>query len=387
VSHEEPAPRFTRENARGAGGSPFAWVLPLALTALVVVLGWKLYRVPPRDVRDPDAQPLTVATRGDLAADEQSTIELFRAASPAVVQVTNLRTRADVFTGDETEMPQGTGSGFVWDADGYVVTNFHVVLQGDAFKVTFADKRSFDARRVGVDELHDLAVLKIDPAGKKLPTLPIGGSRELRVGQKVFAIGNPFGLDQTLTTGIISGLNREIMSPIGGSPIQGVIQTDAAINRGNSGGPLLDSAGRVIGLNTQIASPSGASAGVAFAIPVDTMNRVVPQIIRTGRAVRPGLGIHTRGSYPVGEERLGVVFDGFTKRSGAQRAGLKASSIAQNGSLLALGDVLVSVAGQPVETRADLVRILEGHEVGQQIDVVYVRDGKELTAKIELVDV
>jgi len=387
MSDEEPSPRFSRGNARDAGGSPFAWILPVALTALVILLGWRLYSLSPKDVRDPGAQTRPIAARGDLAADEKATIELFRRASPAVVQVTNLRTASDLMTGNETEVPQGTGSGFVWDPAGYVVTNFHVVNAGDAFTVTFADHSSFDARRVGADEIHDLAVLKIEPGAKKLPALPIGTSRDLIVGQKVFAIGNPFGLDQTLTTGIISGLNREIMSPIRGSPIQGVIQTDAAINRGNSGGPLLDSSGRVIGLNTQIASPSGASAGVAFAIPVDTINKVVPQIIRTGHAERPGLGIQLRGTVGVPDGRVGVVFDAFTKTSGAQRAGMKTSDITKTGRILELGDVVVSVDGQPVETHADLVRILEAREIGQEVDVVFIRGGKELKAKVKLVGV
>jgi S1-C subfamily serine protease len=387
MSGDEPSPRFTRDNARSDAGSPFAWLVPVALTGLVIFLAWRLYQTAPKDVRDPNAQTRPVTPRGDLAADEKATIELYNAARGAVVQVTNLRNAADVVTGNQSEVPQGTGSGFVWDPAGYVVTNFHVVNEGDAFTVTFADHSSFDARRVGADEVHDLAVLKIESGAKKLPALRIGTSRGLQVGQKVFAIGNPFGLDQTLTTGIISGLNREIESPIFRSPIQGVIQTDAAINRGNSGGPLLDSAGRVIGMNTQIASPSGASAGVAFAIPVDTINKVVPQIIRTGHAVRPGLGVHISGSLSVPDGRVGIVFNSFTKTSGAQRAGLKASNIGKNGRVLQLGDVVVSVDGQPVETHADLVRILEAHEIGQEVDVTFVRDGREQTAKVNLVGV
>ncbi len=387
MTDEAPEPRFTRENARSAGGPPIAWILPLALTGFIVFLGWRLYQMRPHDVTDPSAQTRPVAPGGNLAADERATIELYDAARAAVVQVTNFRAGTNVFTGATSEAPQGVGSGFVWDPAGYVVTNYHVVEAGDAFTVTFDDHSSFEARRVGADETHDLAVLKIEPGGKRLPALRIGASRGLRVGQKVFAIGNPFGLDQTLTAGIISGLNREITSPVRKSPIQGVIQTDAAINRGNSGGPLLDSSGRVIGVNTQIASPSGASAGIAFAIPIDTVNKVVTQLIRTGHAVRPGLGIHVAGMVAVPDGRIGVVFDGFTKTSGAERAGLKPSNVTSAGGLAALGDVLVSVAGQAVESHADIVRALEDREIGQEVDVAFVRDGKERTSKVKLVGV
>jgi len=281
---------FRPPEPRQSGGASLAWLLPLALTGLVVILAWRLYETGPHEVHDTGAVPKPIVARGDLAQDEKATIELFQAASPAVVQVTNLQRATDMSGANEFEVPQGTGSGFVWDAKGYVVTNFHVVNGGDAFTVTFADHSTYEATRVGQDPKDDVAVLKIDPKGKALPTLRPGKSDDLQVGQKVFAIGNPFGLEQTLTTGIISGLNREIVS-LANTPIRAVIQTDAAINPGNSGGPLLDSGGRVIGLNTQIASPSGASAGIGFAIPIDMINRVVPSIIRTGKYLHPGLGI------------------------------------------------------------------------------------------------
>jgi S1-C subfamily serine protease len=383
MTEDETRPTFTREPR---GGLSFAWMLPLALTGLVVVLAWKLYQSTPKDLRDGNAQTRPVAARGDLAADEKATIELFRAASPAVVQVTNLQRGSDWSGMNEMDVPQGTGSGFVWDAKGYVVTNFHVVTGGNAFTVTFADHSVFDAVHVGHDEVHDLAVLKIDPKGKTLPALPVGSSRDLIVGQKVFAIGNPFGLDQTLTTGIISGVGREIMTPAG-TPIQGVIQTDAAINPGNSGGPLLDSAGRVIGMNTQITSPSGASAGIGFAIPIDTINRIVPSIIRTGKYLRPGLGVLTLPDYMSARIGLkGVVIQTVYPGGAAAKAGLRSSKIAGN-KLVAPGDAIVGLDGQPVESRADLFRILDTREIGQEVNVVFLRDGKEEKAMVKLVGV
>jgi S1-C subfamily serine protease len=216
-------------------------------------------------------QPRAVAPRGALGADEQANIELFRRVSPSVVHITTLETQRDMFSMNVMQVPRGTGTGFVWDAAGHIVTNFHVIQGGSGARVTMADQTSFQAKLVGAFPDRDLAVLKIDAPPSKLPPIAVGTSRDLQVGQRVYAIGNPFGLDQTLTLGIVSALNREIES-FNGRTIRGVVQTDAAINPGNSGGPLLDSAGRLIGVNTQIASPSGASAGIGFAIPVDEVN-------------------------------------------------------------------------------------------------------------------
>jgi len=229
-------------------------------------------------------------------------------------------------------------------------------------------------------------VLKIDAPRTKLQAILKGTSGDLQVGQKVYAIGNPFGLDQTLTTGIISGVGREIMTPAG-TPIQGVIQTDAAINPGNSGGPLLDSAGRVIGMNTQITSPSGASAGIGFAIPIDTINRIVPSLIRTGKYLRPGLGIVTLPDYISAQIGMkGVVIQNVVPGGAAAKAGLRPSKIAGN-RLVSPGDSIVGLDGQPIATRADLFRFLDTHEIGQEVNVVYVRDGKEDKAKVKLVGV
>jgi S1-C subfamily serine protease len=383
MSGHSPDPGPARRE--GGGTSILAWALPLGLTAMVIVLAWKLYESIPQPVLDPRAVPRTVEARGDLAADERATIELFRAASPAVVQVTSF-VRGSNLSGSPFEIPRGAGSGFVWDPQGYVVTNYHVVAQGDAFTVTFPSHDVFEAELAGSDKVHDIAVLKIDARGKTLPVLPLAKSGDLVVGQKVFAIGNPFGLDQTLTTGIISGLNREIESLVG-TPIQGVVQTDAAINPGNSGGPLLDSAGRVIGLNTQIASPSGASAGVGFAIPVDTLNRSVPQIIRTGRAIRPGLGIAQMIEVSTRAGRRGIVFCGYAPSSAAREAGIRTTEVAPNGRLAAAGDVIVALDGEPIESAGDIFRILDDHAIGDEVEVKYLRDDKEIAVKLKLVGV
>jgi S1-C subfamily serine protease len=237
-----------------------------------------------------DVPPRAVTPRGPLGADELAHIELFRKASPSVVHITSLGAQRDMFSMNVQQVPRGTGTGFLWDAAGHVVTNFHVIQGANGAKVTLADQTTFDASLVGAFPDRDLAVLRIDAPKDKLPPIALGTSRDLIVGQRVYAIGNPFGLDQTLTTGIVSALNREIES-FNNRSIRGVIQTDAAINPGNSGGPLLDSAGRLIGVNTQIASPSGASAGIGFAIPVDEVNRIVPRLIRDGRFVRPAIGV------------------------------------------------------------------------------------------------
>src|SRR6185436_6079626 len=250
-------------------------------------------------------EPRPVAQRPDdrLGADEQSTIDVFSKFSRSVVHITSLETHRDRMTLDVSEIPQGTGSGFVWDQDGHIVTNFHVVQGGDRASVTLNDNSTYPATIVGRAPDKDIAVLHIDAPPQKLLPLPIGTSSNLKVGQKVLAIGNPFGLDQTLTTGVISGLGREIKG-VSQRPIFDVIQTDASINPGNSGGPLLDSSGRLIGINTAIYSPSGANAGIGFAVPVDTVNAIVPQLLRHGKVLRPGLGISIANDYQA--QRIGI---------------------------------------------------------------------------------
>ena len=354
----------------------------VAISALAVVLlrdSW----VSSASLNDPRAAPLAVTSRGDLLSDEKSTIALFRQASPAVVNITALGVQRDLFTLNLYQIPQGTGSGFVWDHSGNVITNFHVIQNADAAQVTLADQSNWKARVVGVAPDKDLAVLRIDAPSKRLQPIPIGTSKDLQVGQSVFAIGNPFGLDQTLTTGVISALNREIES-VTRRPIQGVIQSDAAINPGNSGGPLLDSAGRLIGVNTAIYSPSGASAGIGFAIPVDTVNRIVPELIRSGRVTRPGLGIQIADEQIA--ERLGVngvlVVD-VARGSAASKAGIQPTRRDAEGKLR-LGDIITTVDGKTVATPNDLFLLLEKYKIGDVVTLSMLRDGKTVQARIAL---
>jgi S1-C subfamily serine protease len=323
-----------------------------------------------------DAAPRVVMPRGPLAADEQNNVDVFRRISPSVVHITTLGLQRDFFSLNVQQVPKGTGTGFVWDNQGHIVTNFHVIQGGDAARVTLADQTTWKAELVGVFADRDLAVLKIDAPRGKLMAIPIGSSRDLVVGQKVFAIGNPFGLDQTLTTGIVSALNREIESTNQRS-IRGVIQTDAAINPGNSGGPLLDSAGRLIGVNAQIYSPSGASAGIGFAIPVDEVNRVVPRLIRDGRMVRPAIGI-TAAPENFGralELPRGVVLLRVLPGSPGAKAGLKAFGRQRDGDLIP-GDVITAIDEQAIGNFDDLLEVIDRHQPGESVNLSVWRAGK-----------
>jgi S1-C subfamily serine protease len=264
------------------------WLLLVPLVAVVLLGGllYLLWPVWPAGGLIPGAQPRAVTARGALADDEQATIELFKAVSPSVVHVTNLGVERVPFSLNAQVVPRGTGTGFIWDENGFIVTNYHVVDGASAVRVILSDHSSYESTRIWGYPDKDLAVIRIDAPKAKLKPIAVGTSQDLQVGQKTLAIGNPFGLDQTLTTGIVSALGREIESA-SGRPIQGVIQTSAAINPGNSGGPLLDSAGRLIGVNTAILSPSGTFAGIGFAIPVDEVNRLVPQLIAYGKVAPP----------------------------------------------------------------------------------------------------
>ncbi|MBS0205425.1 MAG: trypsin-like peptidase domain-containing protein [Planctomycetes bacterium] len=329
-------------------------------------------------------QPRPVTPRGNLADDEKSTIEIFRNASPSVVHITTLIHRRDRLNLNVTEIPEGTGTGFLYDEAGHVVTNFHVIRGAQAARVSLADNSVWSARLVGYEPNKDLAVLRIDAPKDKLRKIDIGQSSDLQVGQKVFAIGCPFGLDQTLTTGVISGLGREITS-IGGRPIEGVIQTDAAINPGNSGGPLLDSAGRLIGINTMIYSPSGAYAGIGFAVPVDIVNQVVPQLIQDGRIEQVSLGVslfEDSLSRRLGV-RSGVLVRSVTDGSGAAAAGLEPTYIDDEGYLV-LGDVIVEIGGRTVRRLADVAKCMDGRKPGDQVSVVVDRRGKRVSMTVEL---
>jgi S1-C subfamily serine protease len=362
--------------SRTSASRPLLTLLPLLLILVAILLGVQLWSLlgrgglPTADLV-PDAQPRPIAPAGDLADDEQATIALFRQASKSVVFITSSRAGRGLDL-DILGIPRGSGSGFVWDENGYIVTNFHVLEAGDRFKVTLEDQSTWDAVPIGAAPDSDIAVLRINAPPGSLTPLLVGTSQDLEVGQKVFAIGNPFGLDQTLTTGVVSGLGRQIQARTGRT-IENVIQTDAAINPGNSGGPLLDSRGRLIGVNTAIYSPSGAFAGIGFAIPVDTVQRVVPQILRHGRLVRPTLGIQF---FPDSlTRRLGI--DGalvarVEAGTPAARAGLRPTRQTSDGDLI-WGDLVVAVDGQPVETVEELRTIIENRDVGDQVTLTIVR--------------
>jgi S1-C subfamily serine protease len=322
-----------------------------------------------------------------LTRDEVRTIKVFRKASDSVVYITTVALRWDLFSLDVLQVPRGSGSGFVWDDRGHIVTNYHVIADGDRFRVTLADGDEWDAVVVGAAPNKDLAVLKIGAPAGVLHPLPVGSSSTLAVGQKVLAIGNPFGLDHTLTVGVVSALGRELESP-GGRIIRNVIQTDAAINPGNSGGPLLDSRGRLIGVNAAIFSPSGASAGIGFAVPVDTVKRLVPQLVRYGHPIQPGIGIvplPDRWAAQLGVE--GVVVRKVIPGSPAARAGLVGIRSTRSRRIV-LGDVIEAVNGHPVASVDDLLYEFEAAGVGARVELTVSRGGRRrtVTVRLEAVD-
>ena len=360
---------------------------PWAVALLLFVVGmmaWNLFGAGPGALHNPDATPRSVSPRPELLPEEWSTINLFREASPSVVFITTttrVNTR-DRFRRNILEIKKGEGSGFLWNDDGHVVTNAHVVESGQFFAVTLSDHSTWSAQLVGMDPYHDLAVLKIDAPASRLPALPLGSSEDLEVGQKVFAIGNPFGLDHTLTTGIISGLNREIRSAID-APIAGVIQTDAAINPGNSGGPLLDSGGRLIGVNTAIVTTTGAFSGVGFAIPVATVNRKVPELIRYGKPRRAGLGIRRfRPQHAPDGGANGVCVASVVEGGAAERAGIQPAYYDRQGN--PVYDKIVGLDGKTIGSFDDLYRLLNRHEVGDTVEVQVEHAGEVRTVSIRL---
>ena len=338
--------------------------------------------------------PREVTPRGPLPASEQSTIDLFRTASPGVVYVTTLQRAQNRMTLEVGDVPAGTGSGFVWDDLGHVVTNFHVIAErGAHYTVTLNDQTTYPATLIGVAPNNDLSVLKIDAPREKLKALPVGSSSDLQVGQWVMAIGNPFGLDQTLTTGVLSALGRTIRAP-SGFPIEDVIQTDAAINPGNSGGPLIDSSGRLIGVNTQIASPSGANSGIGFAIPVDTVNRIVPSIIRNYREGQPsqptravlGVRLATPQLNADVMSRIGikgVLVLGVDDKSGAAQAGI-AGVRQTEGAAVEFNDVIIEIAGRKIASPQDIMVALSRFDPGQDVPVKLWNKGKEREATVKL---
>ncbi len=355
---------------------------PLLLLALACVIGWLAFQTFQPQRFDPNAVPRTVAARGDLASDEQNTIDIFRNAAPSVAYITSIAVRRDFFSLNAYEIPQGTGSGFIWDKQGRIVTNYHVISDASRLEVTLADHTNWKAVLVGAAPDRDLAVLQINAPADKLRPISIGESKNLLVGQKVFAIGNPFGLDQTLTTGVVSALGREIKA-VTGRTIHDVIQTDAAINPGNSGGPLLDSAGRLIGVNTAIYSPSGASSGIGFAVPVGEVNRVVPQIISKGKMIRPGLGITLANQRLMRELGLeGVMVLRVLPGSSAAKAGLRGTTQVREG--LVLGDIILKVNGKTVNDYDGLRDALEQYDVGQTVTLTLLRDTTNVDVQVQL---
>jgi S1-C subfamily serine protease len=327
-----------------------------------------------------EAEPRLVAPRGDLAADEKSTIELFERSKGSVVFITTTQLVRDFWSRNVFSIPRGAGSGFVWDNDGHVVTNSHVIRGAAEAKVRLNDGRDYSARLVGASPAHEIAVLRIRVPERQPPALPIGLSADLKVGQKVFAIGNPFGLDWSLTTGVVSALDRSLPAEDGRTIIEHLIQTDAAINPGNSGGPLLDSSGRVIGITTAIFSPSGAYAGVGFSVPVDTLNRVVPQLIAKGKYTRPVLGISTDEQLnQLIAKQLGVKGVAVLKvepGSPAEAAGLRGAKTAPDGSIVP-GDIITAIDGKGVDSVARLVNRLDERKVGDTVKLTVQRDGKQ----------
>jgi S1-C subfamily serine protease len=325
-----------------------------------------------------------------LGADESETIEVFRNASESVVSIQTLALRRNMFSFDVMQIPAGAGSGFVWDRKGHIVTNFHVIEEGNAFQVTLADQSAWEAQVVGTAPYKDLAVLRIDAPADRLVPLPLGSSSDLVVGQKVLALGNPFGLDQTLTVGVLSALGRELSS-FGGRTIHDVLQTDAAINPGNSGGPLLDSSGKLIGVNTAIYTPSGYSVGVGFSIPVDTIAVLVPQLILHRHPIQPGIGIELfpRHIEEAFRQRLGIVGVpvGSVREGGpAERAGIVGATRDRYGSYR-LGDVIVSVDGKTVESSAELFDVFEEKGVGARVALILESDGKRREVDVTLIAV
>ncbi len=320
----------------------------------------------------------------DLSPEEKRDIEIFRRASASVVFITSIALQQDIFSMNIYKIPQGSGSGFVWDKKGHVVTNFHVIESGDRFKVTLADGSDWDAEVVGTAQDKDLAVLKIPAPAERLQPLPVGSSHDLLVGQRVLAVGNPFGLDHTLTVGVVSALGRELDAP-NGRTIHDVIQTDAAINPGNSGGPLLDSRGRLIGVNSQIVSPSGASAGIGFAIPVDTVAHLVPQLIERGYAVQPGIGASfvsdaAARNFEIQGAAIYQVADG----SPADRAGLVGPTITRF-RRVRFGDIIVAVDGKAVRGADDVQYAFEKAGVDATVTLTVERDGKRRDVRVRLV--
>ncbi|OIP09074.1 MAG: 2-alkenal reductase [Betaproteobacteria bacterium CG2_30_68_42] len=362
------------------------WVMDISSRGLGAAIFILLAGLATGELRAADVRPRAVAPRAELGAEERNTIDIIRRASPAVVYITTLRRLINPWTRNVREVPRGTGSGFLWDEQGHVVTNYHVIANAQGATLRLADQRAYRAELVGASPAHDLAVLRVRIPGRKPAPIPLGTSRDLVVGQKVIAIGNPFGLDYTVTTGIVSALDRSITGD-NDQTIHHLIQTDAAINPGNSGGPLLDSAGRLVGVNTAIYSPSGASAGIGFAIPADVVNRVVPELIAHGRYLSASLGIVTSAQANAAIMRQmgvkGVLILEVEEGSAAAAAGLRGSRVRADGAIVP-GDVLQAVDGVEVGSLEALARLLDDKRIGDRVALRILRNGRPLQVTVAL---
>lgn len=336
---------------------------------------------------------LAEAQKMFLLPEEKVNISIYQKASPAVVNITSVALTMDVFANIVPE--EGTGSGVILTSDGYVLTNAHVVEDAQRLEVTLLNGKSYKARLIGGDVSKDVALLKIDPGTEKLPILEIGNSDDLQVGQMVYAIGNPFGLNSTLTTGVISSIGRTLKAR-NGRLIEGVIQTDAAINPGNSGGPLLNSAGQVIGINTAIFSPSGSSAGIGFAIPSNSARRIAQDLISTGHVVRPYLGIEIGFDINPGIAQAlelpvqrGLMVSRVIPNAPAAQAGLqpaKNALVIRNRKIPIGGDIIVSYDGHPAESTDRFMNYVESKRPGDTLTLNVMRDGKPLMIVVKLAE-
>lgn len=321
----------------------------------------------------------------DLLNYEKNNVEIFKNVAPSVVNVSNIKIMRNFWDMETNEIPAGQGTGWVWNDSGYIVTNYHVVRGGDSFRISFhKDTKEYEAKIVGSEPRKDIAVLKLIKPPKNLRAVNVGSSKDLMVGQKAIAIGNPFGFDHTMTVGVVSATGRKIEG-ITGLKIHNMIQTDAAINPGNSGGPLLNSKGDVIGMNTQIVSGSGSSAGVGFSVPIDSIKRIVPQIIEHGKVIRPGLGIipledHYAKYFGVKE---GLVIRSVDPKGGAAKAGLKGMERDRRGRYF-LGDIILSIDGKKINSLDDIFHILDSYKSGDTVEIKYDSEGKVKTTEVKL---
>jgi S1-C subfamily serine protease len=376
--------------------SRIRWLLTATIIGLFLYMsrGW-ISRLLTPEIGDPNAIPRAITPRGDLAADEQATVEIFESVSPSTVFVTTLAQgwRRGLLGVEPFAVPQGTGSGFIWDEKGNIVTNFHVVASaarsGGQCRIRLKTGDEFTARFVGADPDHDIAVVKIEANASLLKPIPIGTSKDLLVGQKAFAIGNPFGYDYTLTSGLISALGRSIQTRER-REIQNLIQTDAAISPGSSGGPLLDSTGRLIGMTTAVDARALAS-NIGFAVPVDVINRIVPELIRDAAlTVAPAQA--SMGILVIDEQLLrangiakGVMVRKVEEGSAAEKAGLKGVAPLPNGSV-SFGDLILAIDETPIDNMLDLRTVLRKHKPGDKVIVKYDRfeSGQKTSMEAEL---